>query len=351
MRYVVMIAMIGAATIAAPRAQEPAGSKQAAELKEVNAKMLDLAKAQNLRVTVESRLTRNAPYSAEAVTESVQQLADGNRIVTKNATRIFRDSDGRTRREQLNAAGTDAVTINISDPVAGTAYVLDPASRMAFRNGLMMTTPLAVAGARGRGAIAATQVPEGGVVVMRREVEAPSTDEAKASAEAKATAEIKMLGGEGQFTKVEIANPDERAASGWLEAGTVASADGGRGARGGGVSFVTGGVFPAKIAEASGRTTREELGQQTIEGVTAVGTRSTTEIAAGAIGNEQPIKIVSEQWFSPELQVLVLTKHTDPRVGETVYRLVGIVRAEPARSLFEIPPDYTLKESAIRRQE
>jgi hypothetical protein len=334
MRYVVMIAMMGAVTIVAPRAQEPAVAKQVAELKELNAKV------QNLRVTVESRLTKNAPYSAEAVTESVQLLADGNRIVTKNATRVFRDNEGRTRREQLNAAGTDVVTINISDPVAGTTYVLDPASRMAYRNGLIMSTPMVAVGARARGSVSATQTAEGGVMVMTREIEAPSTD-AKASAEAKATAE-------SQFTKVETSNPDERALKGWLEAGTAASPDAGRG---GGATFVAGGVLPARIAEAIGQTTKEELGQQTIEGVTAVGTRSTTEIAAGTIGNEQPIKIVSEQWFSPDLQVLVLTKHTDPRVGETVYRLVGIVRADPARSLFELPPDYTLKESVIRRRE
>src|SRR5205085_1223933 len=107
----------------------------------------------------------------------------------------------------------------------------------------------------------------------------------------------------------------------------------------------------AMVAPDAGKTTREDLGTQNIEGVNAVGTRMTTEIAAGAIGNEQPMKIVSEQWFSPELQVLVLTKHSDPRSGETIYRLTGIVRAEPARSLFELPPDYTLHESAIRRQQ
>src|SRR6476659_8935685 len=70
----------------------------------------------------ESRLTNHAPYSAEAVTESVQLLADGNRIVTKNTTHIFRDSEGRTRREQLNAAGTDVVSVNITDPSSGTTY-------------------------------------------------------------------------------------------------------------------------------------------------------------------------------------------------------------------------------------
>ena len=80
------------------------------------------------------------------------------------------------------------------------------------------------------------------------------------------------------------------------------------------------------------------------------GTRTTTTIPAGTIGNEQPILIVAEQWFSPDLKVLVMTKHSDPRTGETTYRLTNIVQTEPARSLFEVPADYTLKDSVIRRQ-
>ena len=82
----------------------------------------------------------------------------------------------------------------------------------------------------------------------------------------------------------------------------------------------------------------------------ATGTRTTTTIAAGTIGNEQPILVVSEQWFSPDLKVLVMTKHSDPRNGETTYRVMNVVQAEPARSLFEVPADYTLKDSVIRRQ-
>ena len=92
----------------------------------------------------------------------------------------------------------------------------------------------------------------------------------------------------------------------------------------------------------------ESLGQQTVEGVNATGSRSTTTIPAGAIGNVQPIKIVVEQWVSPDLQVLVMTKHSDPRSGDTSYRLQSIVRAEPDRSLFTVPPDYTMKGSGIR---
>ena len=100
---------------------------------------------------------------------------------------------------------------------------------------------------------------------------------------------------------------------------------------------------------APGSMAREDLGQQSIEGVSATGTRTTSTIAAGAIGNLQPIKVVSEQWFSPDLQLLVMTKHSDPRTGDTTYRLQGVVRAEPDRSLFTLPADYTLKESGIRQ--
>jgi hypothetical protein len=108
-------------------------------------------------------------------------------------------------------------------------------------------------------------------------------------------------------------------------------------------------VAAERAAAGEGTTTREELGQQTIEGVMATDTRTTTVIAAGAIGNDQPIRIVSEQWFSPDLEVLVQTRHSDPRSGETIYRLSHIVRAEPDRSLFEVPADYTVKEAGFRR--
>jgi len=41
------------------------------------------------------------------------------------------------------------------------------------------------------------------------------------------------------------------------------------------------------------------------------------------------------------LQVVVLSKHTDPRMGDHLYRLTNISRAEPAKALFEVPADYT----------
>jgi hypothetical protein len=87
----------------------------------------------------------------------------------------------------------------------------------------------------------------------------------------------------------------------------------------------------------------ESLGTAQIEGVEAQGTRSVVTIEAGAIGNQAPIEIVSEQWFSPAIGEIVLSRRSDPRFGETTYRLRNIVRAEPAPELFEVPGDYTVE--------
>jgi hypothetical protein len=89
---------------------------------------------------------------------------------------------------------------------------------------------------------------------------------------------------------------------------------------------------------------RESLGKQTIEGVEAEGTRVTFTIPAGKIGNERPIVTVNETWYSTELQALVMSKNSDPRMGETTYRLTNINRSEPDPSLFQVPADYTVNE-------
>ena len=94
----------------------------------------------------------------------------------------------------------------------------------------------------------------------------------------------------------------------------------------------------------NGTENTESLGSQTVDGLEATGTRTTVTIPAGAIGNERPIEVVSERWYSPELQVVVSSTHRDPRFGDNAYRLTGIQRAEPDRSLFEVPADYTVKE-------
>jgi hypothetical protein len=288
------------------------------------------------RAAVESRITTGAPYSAEAVTESLQVLSDGNRIARKTTTRVYRDSEGRTRREHLTSAGT-VQSVTISDPVAGSMYVLNPAERTAHRSGVIM------AGAGGGFGVASVAPGSSGMVTAARTADEGVRVSATGSNEA----------GRRRETEAQVA----AGGSAGVPAGSVTSS---AAAGSGGAAPVAAGIayppeamtMPRMVAPgyAGGPVNKEDLGQQAIEGVLATGTRMTTTIPAGSIGNEQPILVVSEQWFSPDLKVLVMTKHTDPRSGENTYRLTNITQTEPARSLFEVPADYTLKDSVIRRQ-
>src|ERR1051325_9111971 len=94
---------------------------------------------------------------------------------------------------------------------------------------------------------------------------------------------------------------------------------------------------PQQRKENNEQIKNEDLGTQTIEGVSAQGKRETVTIPAGQIGNEKPIEIVTETWFSPELRTMVLRKHSDPRMGDSTYRLTDIKRNEPDAALFQPP--------------
>jgi hypothetical protein len=268
------------------------------------------------RAALETRVTKGAPYSGEAITEFVQALPDGNRITRKSVTRTYRDSEGRTRREQtIVAAAGETLSVTITDPVAGASFILEPETRTAWRNRAIVAMPSTVApsaGGGGRGGgFAVLSPPAGAAPAAVPAGQAEQIDEQKRR-EAETNARVALA-------------EDARAMAGQLK------------------------MAQERAASGESKTTREDLGQRMIEGVMAEGTRSTTMIPAGGVGNEQPLTIVSEQWFSPELQVFVYTRHSDPRSGETTYRLANIVRAEQDRSLFEVPPDYTLKETGIRR--
>jgi hypothetical protein len=91
------------------------------------------------------------------------------------------------------------------------------------------------------------------------------------------------------------------------------------------------------------------LEHKSIDGLAVEGRKTTQVIPAGQIGNEQPITITSEEWRSPELGVLVMTRHSDPRTGESTYQLTNIIRAVPDPSLFMVPPDYEIRETGIKR--
>jgi hypothetical protein len=237
----------------------------------------------------DGKLVKGAPYSAQAVTESTQTLSDGNRIVNKSTSALYRDSEGRTRREQTlrtigNLAGGEPMqTVMISDPVANVSYTLDPNGHTARK------------------------------MQVHRVEYTPMTSKVSGD-ESSLSKVFQMTTGSGGDSNVMFS-------SGVSVSGTMRIKQ-----------------------ESRDNVAKETLGKQMIEGVEAEGTRNTITIAAGAIGNDLPIQIVDEQWYSPALQLTVMTRHTDPRFGETVYRLTNIDRSEPSHALFEPPADYTIKE-------
>lgn len=227
------------------------------------------------RVPIEAKIVKGAPFSADIVTESIQTLADGNRIVQRSNTRFYRDGEGRVRREEERPSGSPAITI--TDPVSHLSFSLDGENHIAWQTPNMATFN----------------------VMALQHVQDLLT---------------RLPPGVGERTAKR----------------TIA-------------------VAPFEARLDAEKVTVEKLPARDIEGVRAEGARRTTTIAAGAIGNELPIEIVSEEWTSPDLNVLLLTERRDPRLGTSTYRVINIIRAEPDRYLFEVPPDYTVKTEAIRK--
>jgi hypothetical protein len=205
---------------------------------------------------VSNKVVTGAPYSAQAVTQFTQTLANGDHIQRTTSASVARDSQGRTRTDRSIAAvgalasGGEHRAIVIHDPVAGMSYALDPASHTA----------------------------------RSMQIRAPRSDAASQ----------------------EHAN--------------------------------------ARAARSQANLKTEDLGTQTIQGVSAQGKRVTRVIPAGQEGNEKEIDIVTETWYSPDLQMLVMSKTSDPRYGDVVYQLNSISRAEPDPALFTVPSEYTVEQ-------
>jgi len=87
----------------------------------------------------------------------------------------------------------------------------------------------------------------------------------------------------------------------------------------------------------------ESLGTQVIAGVEAEGMRDTITLPAGVHGNESPVEVVSERWYSSELKAVVRHLHRDAR-GERTWTLTDITRGEPEASLFEVPAGFEIEE-------
>ena len=217
---------------------------------------------------------KGAPYSAQAVNEMVQTLADGNHIKSTSSSMLYRDSQGRERREQ--AMGGTVNGVFITDPVDGVSYMLEPGSKVARKTPQRSFT--IVTDGRGGGGGVGVGVGRGGTITAETRTFSMKTDN-----------------GPETF------------------------------------------VFSNQETSTSKANTKvEHLGMQTIEGVSAEGTRTTVTIPEGQIGNELPIVTVSERWYSPELQVTVMSTRSDPRTGTTTYKLTNINRAEPSPAMFQV---------------
>ena len=233
---------------------------------------------------------KGAPYSAEAVTERVQVLADGNRITEKNTSKQYRDSEGRTRVENAIGPMMAFVPANgkmslvfIDDPVAGVHYTLHPDNKTAEKMSM------------------------------------PNFDWTPAS---------KVVSGVAHKEMTVTAVAGEASVGG----PTVM-------------------VYSPRSADAPAHqrsANKTSLGKRIIEGVEADGTKVVETIPAGAMGNERALEITTEVWYSNELKTDVLRKHSDPRFGETTYKLTSVIRGEQPLTLFEPPADFKLTESLMR---
>jgi hypothetical protein len=230
------------------------------------------------------------------VTEFTQTLGDGNRIERVYQSSVARDSRGRTRREEEIAligplasanAGVPRL-VTIIDPDSEASYTLDDEQRVAYRNFRAGDKKL---------------VELGKLLVVLKAKDAAATS-----------------GGGGRGTI-----PEARKAELATELNKTSAAK-----------------------NAAEQDNVQDLGVRTIEGVRAQGTRTTTTIPAGAIGNLQPINIVSERWFSSELQMPVLVTRRDPRNGDTTYRLANIQRGEQPDALFSVPSWYEVIDGDLK---
>jgi hypothetical protein len=279
---------------------------------------------------VKGMTVKGAPYSTEEINETSQTLADGTRIHRENRATVYRDSEGRTRRETADG-------ITITDPVANVTYLLDPKTMtgqklaMAAGNFAVMRSGF-IGASLGHVSEPATtlSIHSSGDGAAHITVNGVPLDE-KAVAEAMAKA--KASGSTQTFTyeRREVATGAGGGTGTGIGVGTATASAGG---------VIVGAPYKVSLRRAPG----EPLGKQMIEGVNAEGTRTVTTLEAGSIGNDRPIQITGESWYSDELQMVVMSKHSDPRTGDESFRLTNIRRGEPGAYLFQAPAGYQINE-------
>lgn len=251
---------------------------------------------------VMGRTAKGAPYSAVEISETTQMLADGTRIHNESRTQVYRDSEGRLRRETPNE-------ITIWDPVANVSWMLNPKTQTARK--LPMGNFVYTTSDRGPNAHGATfdlryDVKSGPIEAGVVEARVAEVRQVEAKMKAEIEAHVRMNGTPGVMAPAPA-----------LE------------------------IRRALTAQRM-KVNTESLGKRMIEGVNSEGTRHTSTTEAGAIGNDRPIHSITERWYSPELQTVMLTRSTDPRTGEESFRLVNVSRSEPAAYLFQVPAGYEI---------
>jgi len=87
-------------------------------------------------------------------------------------------------------------------------------------------------------------------------------------------------------------------------------------------------------------TTQEDLGTQSMDGVSAHGVRVTQTIPAASSGTGNEIVLTDEYWYADDLHMNVVVKHNDPRTGSVTMSLTEVTRTDPDPSLFQIPDGY-----------
>jgi len=225
---------------------------------------------------------KDAPFCATVTTEHTQSFADGNRIHTSNSSLMCRDSEGRTRREaDLNLLGAGAEN---SSPKLIT--IVDPVAGVRY-----LLDP------DDKIAHKMTTSGPGGPAGMPPDLPAK---------------------GERMMVLQNNGGPD-------------------------GSTFSTNVMF-RKIGRDANQPppAAENLGDQMLNGIHATGTRITTTIPAGQMGNDKPISVTSERWYSQDLKATVMTKHSDPWAGELKTEFTNVNTSEPDPSLFSVPSDYKI---------
>jgi hypothetical protein len=228
------------------------------------------------------------PFSATEERHTVQVLGDGTRIDKKESDKYYRDDQGRTRVERDGGA-----TVIISDPVAGSTTEMSTANKTAHKTAVWK---------QASSFTTAVAPPEPG----------PALDKLRLA--------VDKLRTERDVAQTQVFTTGAAGIAYARRATITTSKD---------------------AAEAQHATT-EDLGTQIVNGVPAQGTRSTIVIPVGQIGNDREIKVVSERWFSTDLQMLIKSSNNDPRFGETTYELTNIVQGAQDSGLFQVPPDFSV---------